>query len=132
MWREVKRRGKIIKEGDFAPSPQRTPVTGRYMFRWLRKMNSLQRNTAVFRRCPSLRRFVKRSQLREAIRSGHFCALKRARVGSVSVQFQSKERGTRVKDRAKNGCSFRLTCALVDFKDVTGSLSCCHFCMEVN
>jgi len=74
----------------FAPSPQRTPVTGRFMFRRLRKMNSLQRNTAAFRRCPSLRRFVKRSQLREAIRTGHFCALKRStrskRFRAVSEQ----------------------------------------------
>ena len=27
-------------------------------------------------------------------------------VASVSVQFRNKERGTRVKDRAKNGASF--------------------------
>ena len=30
-----------------------------------------------------------------------------ARVASVSVWFRSKERGTRVKDRAKNGVSKR-------------------------
>ena len=65
----------------------------------------------AFRRCPSLRRFVKRSQLREAIRSGHFCALKRKHAyhARVSVRFQSKERGMRVKDREKNGRSFHFS-----------------------
>ena len=36
-------------------------------------------------------------------RAGNFVAC----VASVSVRFRSKERGTRVKDRAKNGASKR-------------------------
>lgn len=79
------------------------------MFRRLRKMNSLQRNTAAFRRCPSLRRFVKRSQLREAIRTGHFCALKRS---TRSKRFRAvSEQRTRngIKDRAKNRRRSRYT-----------------------
>ena len=72
------------------------------MFRRLRKMNSLQRNTASFRRCPSLRRFVKRSQLREAIRSGHFCALKRStrsrRFRAVSEQ-RTRNEGQRPREK---------------------------------
>ena len=34
----------------------------------------------------------------------HLSSIWLACVASVSVQFRSKERGTRVKDRAKNGC----------------------------
>ena len=56
----------------------------------------------AFRRCPSLRRFVKRCQLREAIRSGHFCALKRStRIKRFRVVSEKRTRNEGQRPREK-------------------------------
>ena len=54
----------------------------------------------------------------------HLSSIWLACVASVSVQFRNKERGTRVKDRAKNGC--RLISHAINRK----SSSTVFFCSE--
>lgn len=65
----------------------------------------------AFRRCPSLRRFRETLLATGSHKKRPFLRAeeKHAYQTRVSVRFQSKERGMRVKDREKNGRSFHFS-----------------------